>query len=500
MSELSRVEDLLKTGVEEPVLPMSRLEAILRGEKITPQSRVEELLLQYNPSDILIEKRITANGTYFAVNDEADGYFKVVVDTPVVPPSVLDHLVETITENGTYTYTPEHDGFEDAEVTVNVSSGDTASIQVECKNLDNETVTITSFDESETYTEAVSGDPDIIMFNNLTYSGVWYVTNSANQDVVEIDNSVVVGEVVNGTDLMPYIDQIRINDYGSAGTLSNNVFTFNVSETRGDWSSNVIVNNTTAIDLTNIDRINVDVTVTSQVDYGYIYVLFSNTTYTWGGSQWPSLLYNVDAAIKIDSSGRYTIDTSNISGNQYIYLAATTGKVSVTKGDCDNSKNGTIIGSITGLIGYGGVSSGNSLLYLGYGEQTAIDSNWVYGILPIDTINKASNFDDYLEYDATTKYFTCKLDFDALIVFWVYNLHSSDNRPQVILNDSNNSTIETISTNSTSAGAKGGSGIIVRMSAGYRFKFVNPEDKGWGFVRAKFYKVADTTVYDFNEP
>lgn len=120
MSELSRVEDLLKTGVEEPVLPMSRLEAILRGEKITPQSRVEELLLQYNPSDILIEKRITANGTYFAVNDNADGYFKVVVDTPVVPPTVLDHLVETITENGTYTYTPEHDGFEDTEITVNV--------------------------------------------------------------------------------------------------------------------------------------------------------------------------------------------------------------------------------------------------------------------------------------------------------------------------------------------------------------------------------------------
>lgn len=125
MSELSRVEDLLKTGVEEPVLPMSRLEAILRGEKITPQSRVEELLLQYNPSDILIEKRITANGTYFAVNDNADGYFKVVVDTPVVPPTVLDHLVETITENGTYTYTPEHDGFEDAEITVNVSSSTT---------------------------------------------------------------------------------------------------------------------------------------------------------------------------------------------------------------------------------------------------------------------------------------------------------------------------------------------------------------------------------------
>lgn len=120
MSELSRVEDLLKTGVEEPVLPMSRLEAILRGEKITPQSRVEELLLQYNPSDILIEKRITANGTYFAVNDNADGYFKVVVDTPVVPPTVLDHLIETITSNGLHEYTPTHDGFDTAAITVAV--------------------------------------------------------------------------------------------------------------------------------------------------------------------------------------------------------------------------------------------------------------------------------------------------------------------------------------------------------------------------------------------
>lgn len=54
MSELSRVEDLLNTGVEEPVIPMSRVEAILRGEKIKPMSRVEEDLLKYNPKTIII--------------------------------------------------------------------------------------------------------------------------------------------------------------------------------------------------------------------------------------------------------------------------------------------------------------------------------------------------------------------------------------------------------------------------------------------------------------
>lgn len=120
--ELSRVEDLLATGVEEPVLPMSELEAILRGEKIKPHSRVAELLLQYNPQDILIEKRIDENGTYYASADNAAGYFKVVVDTPVVPPVVLDHLVETITENGDYTYTPTHDGFDSVDISVDVPS------------------------------------------------------------------------------------------------------------------------------------------------------------------------------------------------------------------------------------------------------------------------------------------------------------------------------------------------------------------------------------------
>jgi hypothetical protein len=117
---MSRTEDLLRTGTEEPVIAMSRIEKILRGEKIKPQSRIEDLLLKYNPSDILIEKSITENGTYYARIDNADGYYKVVVDTPVVPPTVLEHLVETITTNGTHTYTPTHDGFSDVTITVNV--------------------------------------------------------------------------------------------------------------------------------------------------------------------------------------------------------------------------------------------------------------------------------------------------------------------------------------------------------------------------------------------
>lgn len=120
---MSRTEDLLRTGTEEPVIAMSEIEKILRGEHIDrPHSRVADLLLQYNPSDILIEKRIEENGTYYATADAADGYYKVVVDTPVIPPTVLEHLVETVSTNGTHTFTPGTgvDGFSDASITVNV--------------------------------------------------------------------------------------------------------------------------------------------------------------------------------------------------------------------------------------------------------------------------------------------------------------------------------------------------------------------------------------------
>ena len=118
--ELSRVEDLLENGVEEPVEPMSEIEAILRGEGPKPHSRVADLLLKYNPSDVLIDKSVTANGTYVARNDDADGYSTVVVDVPSSPPPVLDTLDVDITQNGEYSYTPQHDGYSSVSVDVDV--------------------------------------------------------------------------------------------------------------------------------------------------------------------------------------------------------------------------------------------------------------------------------------------------------------------------------------------------------------------------------------------
>lgn len=172
--ELSRVEDLLENGVEQPVLPMSELEAILRGEKIKPHSRVAELLLQYNPQDILIEKRIDKNGTYYASADNADGYFKVIVDTPVIPPTVLDHLVETITENGTYNYTPEHDGYSDAEITVNVPSVQPTLIT---KTITENGTYEASDDNADGYSQAVVNVTVPLGSKSITSNGTYTATD-----------------------------------------------------------------------------------------------------------------------------------------------------------------------------------------------------------------------------------------------------------------------------------------------------------------------------------
>lgn len=122
--ELSRVEDLLATGVEEPVEPMSRVEAILRGEDIKPLSRVEDLLKNYNPPDYeYIDLSVTENGTYTPPSGKM--YKKAVVDVPSQAP-VLTTL--NATENGTYTPEQGYDGFSSATVNVPATPLDNLSV------------------------------------------------------------------------------------------------------------------------------------------------------------------------------------------------------------------------------------------------------------------------------------------------------------------------------------------------------------------------------------
>ena len=72
-------------------------------------------------SSTLIEKNITANNTYNASDDSADGYSKVVVN---VQPNLETKSV-TITENTTTTITPTSgkDGMSSVSVTTNVPTG-----------------------------------------------------------------------------------------------------------------------------------------------------------------------------------------------------------------------------------------------------------------------------------------------------------------------------------------------------------------------------------------
>ena len=158
------------------------------------------------------------------------------------------------------------------------------------------------------------------------------------------------------TDIFEIFDTLSVNSRYSVGSLNNNVFTFDVSETDNSWSSTVTAYNDTAYDLTDTDKLRIAINITSRSDYGAFFVTLSQIKYTWGDSQWVTAYANVDSSIKITESGVYDIDVSSLTGNYYIYIGAATGKATVTHGDCNNSQNGTIIGTVTSFkdIKYGG--------------------------------------------------------------------------------------------------------------------------------------------------
>lgn len=75
------------------------------------------------PGATLTTKSITANGTYNASQDNADGYSSVTVDVQGGGSAVVQPL--SVTQNGTYTPPSGVDGY--APVTVSVSGGGTSS-------------------------------------------------------------------------------------------------------------------------------------------------------------------------------------------------------------------------------------------------------------------------------------------------------------------------------------------------------------------------------------
>lgn len=154
-----------------------------------------------------------------------------------------------------------------------------------------------------------------------------------------------------GEDIFSIFDTLNVNSQYSVGSLTDHNFDFSVNETNNSWSASVTLYNNTAFDLTDYDKLKFTVNVRNQSDYGAFWVTFSTTKYTWGTSSWVSAYANVDSAIKITESGVYEVDVSSLTGNYYIYIGATTGKDTVAHGDCNNSHNGLIGGTVTGIEG-----------------------------------------------------------------------------------------------------------------------------------------------------
>lgn len=162
-------------------------------------------------------------------------------------------------------------------------------------------------------------------------------------------NGVVYGiEQETRENIFSIFDTFNLNDDCSSGQLvAGDHFTFGINDARNDWSGSTTIYNNNAYDLTDIDKLELVVEVTQQSDYAYLWLTFSNTKYTWGTSSWPGVYQNKTSALQISQSGNYEVDVSELTGNYYIYIGATSGKDDITPGDCNNTHNGVIAGTVT---------------------------------------------------------------------------------------------------------------------------------------------------------
>lgn len=163
----------------------------------------------------IISKSITANGTYNASSDSADGYNPVTVN---VPESVI--VSKSITANGTYNASADNaDGYNPIVVNVpqsqpipayriytNSAGGSDASLYIALGNIYNGIFTPTGTPQSLLYTDASSpvsfADTFTIQYSNgwilRSVSGVNsnYVDYSANVEVARWAYNVIHSEVL----------------------------------------------------------------------------------------------------------------------------------------------------------------------------------------------------------------------------------------------------------------------------------------------------------------
>ena len=188
-------------------------------------------------------------------------------------------------------------------------------------------------------------------------------TKIADFEIDGTSGSIYAPDGSSRTDeLFSIFDTCLKDSHCPSASLSGGVFSFNINDTEDFWSQSATIFNGTAIDITDYDKVRLTVNITDQSDYGAFWITFSQIKYTWNDTTWPHCYTNVDSALKMTTSGTYTVDVSNLTGDYYIYVGGTTGKDTVAHGGCTNSHSGKIIGTMSVFEGIVSGESGTTVI------------------------------------------------------------------------------------------------------------------------------------------
>lgn len=144
---------------------------------------------------VLSTKSITSNGTYTAVNDNADGYSEITVN---VPQTTIESL--SVTENGTYT-APSGKAY--SPITVNVSGGGGTVVAFIIASY-NAGDTVTCSKGATTLTSDTSG---YYVFD-IPETGSWTLTDGNTTQTVTVEHGDAVS--INLISDLPYSETANI--------------------------------------------------------------------------------------------------------------------------------------------------------------------------------------------------------------------------------------------------------------------------------------------------
>ena len=194
-------------------------------------------------------------------------------------------------------------------------------------------------------------------------------------------------------------------------------------------------------------------------------------------------------ALNVTENGTYT-PPANVDGFDEVNVnipQITLETLNVTENGIYNAPTGKAYNTVNVSI--------PSIKYILYGEQTATESNWVQGVVPLNTINDFDN--TYFQYDSTNKRLVALKSFNALITSWGYNLKSSTSNG-VMSTRKNGNSISTYTIPRTTGGINGFNELL-SITAGDYIDITNNDNAGWSFGRIKIYDVGSDEYSKFEE-